>query len=252
MKILGCFCLILCIFDIFAEDADKNTGSGPTIFSDISESAREEAVSFDGIHGLLGLCLTPNEFEASYGRRDNFTRNNMNLLSICCGIEYAKALRNGLLIAINADLNLSGKGKKEGTWGDLNKEYESQRGQLYPGKKTGKLEKDSLSPSVNMKLGYQLPKYNSMAYLILGLKKTSGSYKYIRNGGISDVSFNAYQPSVGLGWEKKINPEFGASVEAIVVFKKGFEEQFDNSVHHVKAAAKTVRLVAILRCASND
>jgi hypothetical protein len=245
MRILGGLCSILCILNLFAEDAQDVDEFNPKVLSDISESAQGEAVSFDGIHGLFGLDFGLHKFGATIGSSDNFTQCNMNLFALCLGLEYAKSFRKGLLIAVDIDCSLSFNGKKEESWKDLNSEYESSHGEPNGGNRTGKLEKDALSPSVAVKCGYLLSKYKSMIFFKVGVSKLSGAYHFRRNDATSKVDFNAYVPVIGLGAERKFNSKLGISAEVSFSMKKNAKKTAGSVEHKTEIERTGARLMAV-------
>ncbi|MDR0678429.1 MAG: hypothetical protein LBF44_02740 [Holosporaceae bacterium] len=255
MRTSRCFCLALCVFasvvfqetKVFgAESSQENSPKEPNVYVDISQSARENAVSFDGIRGLLGLFFTMQNFEASIGNSKNFTGNNMNQFGLYFGMEYSKSFRKGFLIAVNMETDISKKKKKEGSWKDLNDEYNIQRGQVYLGEKTGKLESDAICPGVALKCGYILPKYESVIFLKLGISKVNGKYYYNSSGAeVCNVNVNTYVPSLGLGVERKINRKWGAAIEANLPIKRSTKNIQDNVEHKMKVGRKDLRLMAI-------
>ncbi|MDR1982809.1 MAG: hypothetical protein LBQ08_03370, partial [Holosporaceae bacterium] len=100
MRTPGWFCLALCAFAsavsgessdepkvLGGESAQESADGGPSVYADISQSAREDAVSFDGIRGLLGLLLAMQKFEASVGSSKNFTNNSIDKFGLYFGME---------------------------------------------------------------------------------------------------------------------------------------------------------------------
>ncbi|MDR0632449.1 MAG: hypothetical protein LBF54_04425 [Holosporaceae bacterium] len=245
MKSLSYF-FALCVFGVLAEKSDNDASSDPTVYVDISKSAREDAVSFGGARGLFGADLAFQDFDASVGNASNSTKNNVNLLGVCLGMEYAKAFRKGFLVAVDVGMDVSKKAKKDGSWSALNSEYETQRGVAHPGSRTGKLDSDTVSLNVAVKGGYLLPTYNSMMFLKLGVSKVGGTYSYKQgNNKVCDVKVSAYVPSLGLGIERKINKKWGASLEANLSLKKTSKKNCDNVEHKVKIGRTDIKLMAI-------
>jgi hypothetical protein len=233
---------LLSAFSSWAEDS----GTGPKVYVDISKSAQEDAISFDGVRGILGLNLLSSGFDASIGNSENFTENRMNLLGLCLGMEYARAFRKGFLLAVDVTVDISKKSKKEGNWEILNKEYEAQRGRFHLGNRTGKFEKDLLSFQVALRGGYLIPSYKSMIFMKLGIGKMGGNYLYkVDNVDVCDIHVNAYVPSLGLGVERKINRKWGVSLEANWFMKKTVTGIYDNCNHRTKIGNRNIRLMGI-------
>ncbi|MDR2158388.1 MAG: hypothetical protein LBO02_03675 [Holosporaceae bacterium] len=242
MKVVSCFCFALCVSSALAEDA----GATPKIYSDISESAQEDAVSFDGIRGFLGLNFLSQRFDASVGNSNNFTENKMNLFGLCLGMEYAKAFRKGFLVAIDVGVDVSKKNKKEGNWSALNEQFEAQQGPFHWGNRTGRFEKDLICPRVALRGGYLIPSYKSMIFVKLGICRISGVYLYEVNGvKVCNVDVGVYVPSLGLGIERKINRKWGASLEANWSMKKVSKGVYDMSEHKIKVGNRDIRLMGI-------
>jgi hypothetical protein len=249
MRILGGFCFIWCIFSCYAEDTAKVESK---VYADISEAAQDAAVSFGGIRALLGISLLFQKFFASIGNKDNFTENTMNVFGISTGMEYAKEFRYGFLVAINFGADISQKGKKEDSWNALNREYETQRGAIHGGIRTGKFESDVFSPYIAIKGGYLLPRYKSVIFVKIGASQVGGIYHYKQDENIvCNVGVKALVPSIGIGVERKMNNKFGISLEANLPIKKIIKRQEDNVEHKIKVGNVSIRLLATYSVLNN-
>jgi hypothetical protein len=222
----------------------ENDDSAPTVIADISKDAQESAASFDGLRGLFGLGLVSHKFGATVGDSDKFTSNNINSLTGVLGMEYAKTFRKGFLIAVTTNLSVT-KGSKDGSWKDLNSEYDLQRGELVSGNKTGKLKTNAISPFVGLKCGYILSKFKSVAYAKVGVSQNGGSYQYKQSGAESNDSFKVYAPAFCLGFERKLNSKWGASLEAVISIKKTSMRDLGGVKHKTKAGCSGFRVLAI-------
>jgi hypothetical protein len=240
MRALVCFCLALGVLNVLAEEENKDVGLEPKIYADISKSAQEDAVSFGGIRGLVGIGAAFQNIDASVGDGGAFTKNNVNSFGLCLGLEYAKAFRKGFLIAVDVGLETSKKIEKENNWKELNGEYAIQRGKDG----IGKLKKDAISPMAALKFGYLLPTHESMVFAKLGVSQIGGSYCYKENGLESSADFKVYIPSVGVGIERKINKKLGASLEADLSIKRNFKSSLGGFDHNTRISRFDLRLIA--------
>ncbi|MDR0753157.1 MAG: hypothetical protein LBE95_00595 [Holosporaceae bacterium] len=250
MRALCSLCFAFFIFAVSAEDMEGDS-SAPTIIADISKDAQESAVSFDGFRGLFGLGLMSYKFGATAGDGDRFTNNNINSLAGVLGIEYAKTFRKGFLVAVTTDISVT-KGSKDGSWKDMNSEYDLQRGGSVAGNKVGKLKTNTISPFIGVKCGYVLPKLKSVAYAKMGVLQTGGSYQYEQNGTKSNDNFKVYAPAFCLGFERKLNSKWGASLEAVISIKKSAERKLDSIKHKTKAGYSGFRVLAIYSSYNED
>ncbi|MDR2067913.1 MAG: hypothetical protein LBP41_02915 [Holosporaceae bacterium] len=242
MRLLGVVCFALCIFCCPAEDEGKVETK---IYSDISEAAQNAAISFGGIRGLLGVSLLLQKFGASVENSNDFTENKVNIFGASAGMEYAKELRHGFLVAVDVGADISKKGKKEGDWNSVNREYENQRGAVYPGTRTGKFETDAFSPHIALKGGYLLPSYKSVIFVKASISQVSGIYYYKRDEAkVCDVGVKAYVPSIGLGIERKINNKWGASLEASIPIKRNLKKKEDSVEHKIRVSSISLKIMA--------
>jgi hypothetical protein len=266
MKIIGCFCFILCAFNVFSENSDdadekpvavnppvEDKKTEPKIYVDISKSARENAVSFDGLRGVFGVCFSGSNFESSVGGSSNYTNISSKLLEAYFGVEYSKSFKKGFLLAVNIGADISNSTKSKCGWSEINREYEVQRGMFYTANRTGKFEKSTLCPGVAFKCGYLLPSLESVLFLKFAISRLNGVYTYNSgNKEICKVSSNNFIPSIGLGIERKINKKWGASLEANISIKRSTKHVADTVEHVVKAKRADVKMMAIYSIADKN
>ena len=95
---------------------------------------------------------------------------------------------------------------------------------------TAHLESKGLFPSVGLRLGYVVPKYNTMVYL-----KVSGSYSKLESfsdGDSEKIKVDKIAPSLALGLEKAFGKRFTARLEGDYRFKsKKTEENAELKAH---------------------
>ncbi|MDR3187472.1 MAG: hypothetical protein LBT63_03540 [Holosporaceae bacterium] len=243
MRLLGCFCFALCLFRCHADDEGKVESK---VYADISETAQNAAVSFGGIRGLLGISMLFQKFGASIENSGNFTEKSMNIFGASAAMEYAKEFRHGFLVAVDIGADISPKSKKEGDWNTVNREYESQRGAVYPGTRSGKFETDAFSPNIALKGGYLLPTYKSVIFVKIGVSQVSGVYYYKRDGAkVCDVGVKAFVPSIAFGGERKINNKWGASLEVGMSIKRRVKRKEDSVEHNIKIDRTIMKFMAI-------
>ncbi|MDR2645973.1 MAG: hypothetical protein LBC04_02240 [Holosporaceae bacterium] len=250
MRILCSLCFIFFAFVVSAENIEDD-GSAPKVIADISKDAQDGAISFDGFRGLFGLGVMSYKFDATVGDSNKFTNNNINSLTGVLGMEYAKTFRKGFLVGVTADLSVT-KGNKDGSWKDLNSEYDLQRGEFVAGNKTGKLKANAISPFVGVKCGYILPKFKSVAYAKMGVSQNGGSYQYKQNSIESNDNFKVCAPAFCLGFERKLNSKWGASLEAIISVKKTSNRELDDLKHKTRAGCSGFRVLAIYSSRDGD
>ncbi|MDR1560948.1 MAG: hypothetical protein LBS23_01180 [Holosporaceae bacterium] len=233
MKIFCCICLFIFPYVFGDDDASNNTETKPKLFADISRSAQENAVSFDGMQALFGFNFAFQNFIASVGNSKNLTQNKMDAFGARVGVGYSKSFKKGLLVAINIVADVLKKSKKDGNWNVCNQEYENQRGAVYPGERTSHLETDVFSPNIALKCGYLFPGFQSVIFATISVAKISGTYSYKRDGAnVCNVGVNAYIPSLGLGIWRKFNRQWGASLEADFALNKPKYKKTEDSVEH--------------------
>ncbi|MDR1235404.1 MAG: hypothetical protein LBJ96_00195 [Holosporaceae bacterium] len=258
MRVIGCFCFALCVFNAFSEDsaevgekpkvvepASENKKIEPKVYVDISKSARENAVSFDGVRGIFGVSFSGSNFQSSVGESSNYTNISSNLMEVYLGVEYSKSFKKGFLLAVDIGTDISKNKKSDGGWGEINREYEAQRGRFYPDR-TGKFEKNAMCPAVSLKCGYLLNSLESVLFLKLAVSRLSGVYTYNSvDREVCKVSSSSYVPAIGLGFERKINKKWGASLEASVSIERKSKRLADTVDHAAKIKRADVKMMAI-------
>jgi hypothetical protein len=218
--------------------------SQPRVYADISKSAQENAVSFDGIRGIFGVHFMFPKFGASIAERGNFTEHNFNIVGVNAGVGYSKSFRKNFLLAIDIGTDICKKGKKEGDWNTLNREYERERGGVYHGERSGKFESSPLLPNIALKCGYLFLNFKSVVFAKVSVSKVSGTYYYMRNGAkVCNADVSVYVPSIGVGIERKINKKWGASLEANMAIKRAAKKTEDGVEHKVRVGRKDLRIM---------
>jgi hypothetical protein len=224
--------------------SEENKEVKPKIYVDISKSAQQEAVSFDGIRGIFGLGFASPGFGASIENSQNFTDIKSNLMNMYMGIEYSKSFKKGFLLAVNVATDLGKKDEKNSGWADLNKEYDARRGAVHAGSHGGKFERGIICPEVALKCGYLLSSMESILFMKVMVSKLNGTYTYNSDDKeVCRVAANVFVPSIGLGFERKINKKWGASLEASFPLSGKIKSVGDTVEHVVKAKSTNVRLM---------
>jgi hypothetical protein len=226
-----------------------NEAADPTIYADISQSAQDAAVSFDGIRVILGGSLGFYSFGASIYNGNTPTNTKVNAFDICLNMEYSKSLKKGFLVGFTIGANISQKSKKDGSWNDLNSQYENHIGNMYPGvSHTGTVEKDALCPEIALKLGYQLSGYPVLLYIKVGLSKIGVTYNYRANENhICHVEANNFVPKIYIGFEKKFNKMWGVSLEANTSIARQKTTNSGGMDHKTKLSQKAFSIFATYR-----
>lgn len=238
MRRIVCLCSALCLFNVYSFDDEM----APTIYADVSQSAINNAVSFDGFHALVGLGFALQEYNSSITNGNNFTSNDMNVFTFIGGFEFAKSFKNNLLIGVAILVDMSQKKKKEGDWQSLNADFDAR----YAGNKYGKLNTDLLTPSIGVKVGYVFQEHKTAIFAKVGASRVSGSYSYFLNGGkFSDIDVNAVVPTVGLGAEHKLNKQWGISLEANMPVKRISKKTANNVEHRIKVGRTDIRFLGV-------
>ncbi len=251
MKKTVCLVTILSAFATFASDSDLE----PTIYADISESAQEAAITFDGVRGFAGLVLQSIKYQSRTENNSTQTENKINMFGLSIGVEYAKAFRQGFLIGFDVSADINKKKKKEGNWKALNAAYDADTSTIYVGVddlKTGKLETEAITPNISLKVGYLLPKFKSLLFLKAGISKLGGTYHYnFAGANVCKVDVSKFIPVIGLGAEYKINSRWGAALEANMSLKKTCTKRLANIQHKIKIGRQDIRIMGTYRI-SND
>jgi hypothetical protein len=244
MKRIICTCSVLCLFNAYS--VDNTEEAEPTIYADVSQSAIDNAVSFDGIRGIIGIGIGLQQYNSSITGGSNYTSNDMNVFALTAGLGYAKSFKSNLLIGIDILADLSPKKKKDGDWKSLNSDLDAKA----VGDKYGKLNTDMLTPSLGIRVGYAFQEYKTAVFAKFGASMVSGSYVYYQNGAkVADVDVNAIVPTIGLGAEHRFNKQWGVSLEANMPIKRVNKKTAGNAEHKIKVGRTDIRLLGIYNVA---
>jgi len=249
MKRIICVCSMLCFFGTCLADGEAPADdAAPTVFADISQSAIDNAVSFDGIRAFGGLGFGWQQYNASITGGNSFTSCDMNVFSLTAGIGYMKAIKNDFLIGIDILVDLSQKKKKDGDWKSLNADFDADatRRLAAPDNRTGTLETDRFAPSLGIKFGYAFKEHKTALFAKVGVSRVTGSYKYYLAGNkYSDIDVNAIIPTLGIGAEHKINRQWGVSLEANMPIKRVNKKTANSVEHRIKVGRTDIRVLGI-------
>jgi hypothetical protein len=225
---------------------EKSKAFEPEIYADISDEAKQNAVSFGGTCGLFGIAASVQKYSASTREsKSNPTGNSINSFSLSLGAEYTKACRKNLLLAVTILADLSPKGKKTGDWKSLNAGYDAAV--VGAGQRTGTLETAKITPSMFLKVGYHILKHKMAVFLKIGMSRVHASYNYFLAGEKKcDVAISAFNPMFGAAVMWKINKKWGISTDLEIPVKKTFKKTENGIEHQLKAGAINLRLVGIL------
>ncbi|GHU13241.1 hypothetical protein FACS189449_08340 [Alphaproteobacteria bacterium] len=263
MKNLAYICFLLCFFNAYSNDDSKkgefspetmkndigkgkDTSFDPEVYADISDTAIQNAVSFDGARGLIGFGMAKRSCGASLKGEKNFTSNSITAFYLTIGLDYAKSFRKGLLLSVCALCDISKKSKKKSDWRGMNASYDDKYHDLS-GSKSGFLETGMFTPSLSLKCGYHMKEYKLVAFLKLGISRLSLTYNYILNENEhSRVKINPMVPTIGLGAEMKINKKWGCLGELNFPIKRTTKVERNGVEHCVKTGAIDLRLLLSL------
>ncbi|MDR0677220.1 MAG: hypothetical protein LBF57_00900 [Holosporaceae bacterium] len=236
-----CFISFVFSLNVLGEDPKE-----PVVYADISEEAQEEAVisALDGTHGFLGLNFGWPSLDASVVPSNHFTKNGMNSVGVCFGMEHVKVFKKEFLLAMSLGLDFSKKKNKSGNWRELNEEFELQRGGNHVGPKTGTLESSALRPSLAAKCMYLIPKWKSAVGIRLGILQRKGSFSYKNNSDtVGDASVTCYPLFIGIGATRSINNKLGVSLDIDLSLAKKVKKNMDNVTHVVNVRSFDIRLM---------
>lgn len=102
--------------------------------------------------------------------------------------------------------------------------------------------------NMNVRFGYQLPKYGSMVYAMVGFSRTLGKVVGKNADGSNDIHevFGSYYPIVGLGVEHKINYDWNVRLDVKYSITSSDSDQrlYEKSpwVYKIKPQSMGVRL----------
>ena len=184
----------------------------------IVEQAPEECCTPDlgGFYAALGIggSFLKCEIKDKNTGNNVFSKNTNRFIGTV-GLGYGKVFKDKFYIGLEALLDFT-KNKK---WGMDNGDGT-----------TTHLESKGLFPSVGLRLGYVVPKYNTMVYL-----KVSGSYSQMEGWSDDDPEkekVSKIAPSLALGVEKAFGKRFTARLEGDYRFKsKKTEENAELKAH---------------------
>ena len=162
--------------------------------------------SFDGLNFILGIG---GSFLKCKLQNDNVTYSkNANRFIGTLGLGYGKTFRNKWYVGIEALLDFT-KNKK---WELFSKNRVSSH-----------MKSGGLFPSLGLRLGYVIQKYNTMVYF-----KIAGSHSSCKawtegvsaaDGGDQEYKANKIVPTLTLGLEKAFGKRFTARLEGEYRFK---------------------------------
>ncbi|GHT91541.1 hypothetical protein FACS1894122_04140 [Alphaproteobacteria bacterium] len=269
MRNLACIFFVLCFFNAYSKDDSQENdefepeteqtdlGKGkdnafePEIEADVSDTAVQNAVSFDGAKGLAGFGMTMQNYGASIKDGETTTTNSMSMFHLTAGLDYAKSFKKGLLLSVCVMCDISKKKRIEsndGDWRNLNESYDDLIDRH--GLKNGFLETGMFTPSLAVKCGYNIKSQKLVAFLKLGVSRLSLSYNYILDNvdeyKHTKVKINAMVPTIGIGAEKKINKKLGCIAEINFPIKRKSKVKVDGVEHTLKAGGVSMRIMLSL------
>ena len=102
--------------------------------------------------------------------------------------------------------------------------------------------------NVNVRFGYQFPRYGNMVYVMVGFSRTLGKVVGKGTNGSSDIhkGFGSYYPIVGVGVEHKVNHDWNVrlDVKYSITSNDSNQKLYEKSpwVYEVKPQSVGVRL----------
>ncbi|MDR3179820.1 MAG: hypothetical protein LBT70_02880 [Holosporaceae bacterium] len=227
---------------------ENNVGQGedkafePEIYADPSDSAVQNAVSFDGAKILCGLGMSMQKYAASVKGCENFTSNSTNAFNVIVGMEYAKSFKKGLLMSGGARIKITKKQKKELDWNSMNAGYNELK--KVTGVRSGYMENSAMIPVALVKCGYALKEYKSVAFATLEIAWMSVSYSYTLDGEkVCNVSTKSMVPQIGLGIERKWNKKIGLLAEVSFPIKRMCKTTADGVEHRIRVGQTSLKLL---------
>jgi hypothetical protein len=215
----------------------------PTIYADVSQTAVDDAVSFDGLHCMAGLSLILHEYGASVSGGNNYTPNDISTIAPTIGVGYTKTFNGNFLLGIDVLTSFSKKEKKCENWNTLNSDFD----RLFPAanRKNGILTTDIFEPSLGLKFGYIFKEYKFAAFGKLIASKIGGKFAYYSDLKNCNFNVNAVIFGISVGGEMKFNKKFGASLEIGTFMKKQVKKTNENTEHIVKFGKTDVKVLLI-------
>jgi hypothetical protein len=214
----------------------------PSIYADISEAAVNDAVSFDGFHGVAGLAMIMLQYGSSLTDGNNFTIRNMSQVATSVGVKYAKSFKSKLLLGLSVVGDMTKRRNETGDWKAFNADFDGiVRGRV----KSCVLKTDMITPAFSLGIGYSLENYKTAVFFKVGISRVGGSYSYSLNGvNVADVDVNAIVPKIGLEAERKINKKWGASFEINIPLKRTSKKTVNGFQHRIRVGRTEIRLLA--------
>lgn len=235
--VLFCMCVANC----------EATPSEPEIYADISQEAQEDSVKFDGMRLLAGLLYSQNKLTFGLENKPVTASHSVGLVGATIGGEYAKSFKKNFWFAVNLSADITKKGKKSGSWKEINPAYDTVKGTATSEKREAQFETSSFVPSVSVKVGYQLKSWTSLVFLEAGCSFAENvKCRYSRNGqevGSSEMTFLV--PKVGLGVEKKFNSKWSTVIKANMSLNRKSKKTIDQQEHQVKMRRISASVMAV-------
>lgn len=220
----------------------------PEIYADISPEAQEDSVKFDGLRLLAGLLYSQNKVTVGLVNNTTTAGHSMGTFGGIIGGEYAKNIKKNFWFAVNLSADITKKGKKNGSWAELNPAYNNVKGNNSSEKREARIEMSSFVPSISVKLGYQLKSWSSLFFLEAGCSFSEKvKCHYSKNGtevGHTDMTFLV--PKVGLGVEKKFNSKWSTVIKANMSLNRKSTKMFDGQNHQMKLRRISASIMAVL------
>ncbi len=251
MKFVGCFCLNLLVFAVFAEESgDSWESSSPEIYSDISRKAQQNAVKYDGWKVVGGLTYSMSSFSSTIRTGSNNTKQNMDNFMLTVGIDYSKKLKKRFIIGGEFLLDFWKSQKKSGDMQIFSYDYYDRILQSWGTSYntfSGDLKIPCMMPELSLKGGYIFRNMGTVVFLKLGAQRMQAEYRYYVDGKqISSINAIRYIPMFGIGGHKRFNKKLGVSFELNFPYRRECEKVTDNPTlyHRVKLGRTTVRILA--------
>jgi hypothetical protein len=228
---------------------ENNIGQGkdkafePEVYADPSDTAIQNAVSFDGAKIICGVGMSMQKYGASVKGHENFTSNSVNAFNAIIGMEYAKPFKKGLLVSGGAFMAIGKKQKKELDWNSMNANYNELKSASV-GVRSGYMENSALIPLALLKCGYALKKYKSVAFASLKIAWMSVSYGYTLDGvKVCDAAVKPIVPLIGFGIERKWNKKIGVLAEVSFPIKRTCKTTADGIEHCIRVGQTSLTIM---------
>jgi hypothetical protein len=239
-KITVCLFYVFYFFHSYASYSNMND-MDPSIYADISQSAINNAVSFDGPYCSGGLGLLFSKYGASISGGNSYSSNTISIIAPIIGAGYWKTLKNDFLFGIDMLVSFSKKEKKYDNWNIMNSDF---NGAIAGGtERQGKLSTDIITPSLGIKFGYVLKEHKLAVFGKLVVSKMGGKYSYYSSTKNCNVNISALVPGICIGWEIKINKKIGISFEVGTSINKTVKKTSENLEHRVKLGKTDIKIL---------